>query len=92
MMKSPLVVAAAMTWVAVLMSPAQILRAADLASAGTAEASVADAGDLDGHGSSLAEVVVNARRRAENAQDVPYRSRRSPGVRSRRVGSTGLRT
>ena len=44
--------------------------AADAASVGAADASATDASDLDGRGG-LEEVVVTARRRAENAQTVP---------------------
>src|SRR6202011_664152 len=60
------VVAVATTWVAVLLSAHLTSRAAEPANA----SSGTDAVDSDGHGR-LEDVVVTARRRAENAQDVP---------------------
>jgi iron complex outermembrane recepter protein len=60
------VVAAATTWVAVLLSASIASRAAEPANADRDT----DAVDSDGRGR-LEDVVVTARRRAENAQDVP---------------------
>jgi iron complex outermembrane receptor protein len=60
------VVAAATTWVAVLLSAPLTSRATEPVNAD----SNTDAVDSDGHGR-LEDVVVTARRRAENAQDVP---------------------
>jgi iron complex outermembrane receptor protein len=66
MFKESRAVAAAATWVAVLLSAPIPLRATEPANA----VSDTDAVDADGHGR-LEDVVVTARRRVENAQDVP---------------------
>jgi outer membrane receptor protein involved in Fe transport len=66
MLMSSRVVAVATTWVAVLLSAPFTSRAAEPANADPDT----DAVDSDGHGR-LEDVVVTARRRAENAQDVP---------------------
>jgi iron complex outermembrane receptor protein len=70
MSKSSLVVAAATAWAAVLLSAPPLARAADSASTGAADTSATDTSDMEGHGG-LDEVVVSARRRSENAQNVP---------------------
>jgi iron complex outermembrane recepter protein len=66
MLMNSRVVAVATTWVAVLISAPLTSRAIEPANADPDT----DAVDSDGHGR-LEDVVVTARRRAENAQDVP---------------------
>jgi iron complex outermembrane receptor protein len=68
MSRMSLAVAGAMAWVAVLMSVPSGSGAAESSDTGATDASTADTSD--GH-AGLDEVVVSARRRAENAQDVP---------------------
>src|SRR5271167_3234300 len=70
MLRSFLIVTAATTGVAALTTTPRIAHAADSASAAAADAAAADAADLDGR-AGLEEVIVSARRRAENAQEVP---------------------
>jgi iron complex outermembrane receptor protein len=66
MLKKTRAVAAATAWIAVLLLAPVASRAAEATSA---DAAAADAADVNGGG--IEEVVVTARRRAENVQDVP---------------------